>query len=93
VAAGTGQPCHPDSVAASEVGDATTYGADPADGLVPGHDRKAASREISFDELEIGTAHGADRYVDGNLAGSEDRWKPVVGSEGAFGRRGGLDQL
>src|SRR5439155_6663636 len=53
------KPGDPDAVADREARGAAPGSRDPADDLVPGHDRQAARRQIAFHQVQIGSAHAA----------------------------------
>ena len=57
-AAGGAEPGDPGPVAGLPTDDPGADGLDPADGLVTGHDRQAAGREVALGELEVGPADG-----------------------------------
>lgn len=65
---GAGEPADADKIADRPARDAVAEGTHPADHLVPGDDRERPRRQITLDQLKIGSAHSARGDVDHDLA-------------------------
>ena len=65
---GAGEPRYADAVPEGEPVDARSERVDMADDFVPRGDVRAAGREISFRQMQVGPAHAATRDPDPYLA-------------------------